>query len=104
MATPRTIGHVYMHNQRRRCGFSVAMAVLVILLANWTVRAQQTSRGPMSLGQAVQRALETYPAIAVSQEQVNAAAAGIDLARTAYLPRVDSVAQINRATRNNILG
>jgi hypothetical protein len=46
--------------------------------------------------------LENYPSIRVSQEQINAAAAGISLARTAYLPRVDPLAQVNRATRNNV--
>ena len=30
--------------------------------------------------------------------------AGIRLARTAYLPRVDALAQVNRATRNNVFG
>ena len=30
--------------------------------------------------------------------------AGIQLARTAYLPRVDALAQVNRATRNNVFG
>ena len=39
-----------------------------------------------------------------SRERVNAAAAGIRLARTAYLPRVDALAQVNRATRNNVFG
>src|SRR5437660_3780269 len=58
----------------------------------------------MSTDQAVESALKHYPAVSVSQEQVNAAAAGIDLARTAYLPRVDSLAQFNRATRNNTFG
>src|SRR5205085_2621535 len=53
---------------------------------------------------AVDSALRNYPAVSVSQEQVNAAAAGIDLARTAYLPRVDSLVQFNRATRNNVFG
>jgi outer membrane protein TolC len=48
--------------------------------------------------------LHNYPAVRVSQEQINAAAAGIRLARTAYLPRVDAVAQVNRATRNNVFG
>src|SRR5437870_7747995 len=65
---------------------------------------QQTPGTPMSIAQAVESALKNYPAVSVSQEQVNAAAAGIDLARTAYLPRVDSVAQFNRATRNNVFG
>jgi len=58
----------------------------------------------LTLAQAVEDALHNYPAVRVSQEQINAAAAGIRLARTAYLPRVDAVAQINRATRNNVFG
>ncbi len=35
---------------------------------------------------------------------MNAAAAGIRLARTAYLPHVDALAQVDRATRNNVFG
>jgi len=58
----------------------------------------------MTIAQAVDSALKTYPSISVSQEQINAAAAAIDLARTSYLPRVDSLAQVNRATRNNVFG
>jgi len=58
----------------------------------------------LTLNQAVQDALRNYPSIRVSQEQINAAAAGIQLARTAYLPRVDMLAQANRATRNNVFG
>jgi outer membrane protein TolC len=54
--------------------------------------------------QSVERALRNYPSIRVSQEEINAAAAGIQLARTAYLPRVDALAQANRATRNNVFG
>jgi len=58
----------------------------------------------LTVMQAVQNALHNYPSIQVSQEQINAAAAGIRLARTAYLPRVDGLAQLNRATRNNVFG
>ncbi len=58
----------------------------------------------MTLSQAVESALHNYPSVRVSEEQINAAAAGIRLARTAYLPRVDAVAQGNRATRNNVFG
>jgi outer membrane protein len=57
-----------------------------------------------TIGQAVDSALRNYPAISVSQQQIDAAAAGIQLARTSYLPRVDAIAQINRATRNNVFG
>lgn len=58
----------------------------------------------LTIAQAVDAALRNYPSIQVSQERINAAAAGIQLARTAYLPRVDALAQVNRATRNNVFG
>src|SRR3982750_2357243 len=71
----------------------------LLLLAFGAVRAE-----PMSLSEAVETALRNYPSVKVSQEQIAAAAAGIQLARTAYLPRIDGVAQVNRATRNNVFG
>jgi len=77
----------------------------LILAAGAGMRAQEP--GPpagLTLGQAVEAALRNYPSVRVSQEQINAAAAGIQLARTAYLPRVDALAQVNRATRNNVFG
>ncbi|MEO8593535.1 MAG: TolC family protein [Candidatus Solibacter sp.] len=68
-------------------------------------RAQNApAPAPLTLEQAVSAALKNYPALRVSQEQINAASAGIQLARTAYLPRVDGIAQVNRATRNNVFG
>jgi outer membrane protein len=65
---------------------------------------QSTPPSGMTIAQAVEAALHNYPSVRVSQEQMNAAAAGIQLARTAYLPRVDWLAQANRATRNNVFG
>src|SRR5713101_4879051 len=59
---------------------------------------------PLTLGQAVDAAVRTYPAVRSSLEQVSAAAAGINLARTAYLPRADFLGQANRATHNNVFG
>lgn len=76
-----------------------------MLAASIAVLAQQpTPPAGLTLTQAVDAALRNYPSIQVSQEQINAAAAGIQLARTAYLPRVDALAQVNRATRNNVFG
>src|SRR5437870_126866 len=95
-----------MQKQRRRCGCTVMIVVSIMLTTNSLGEAQQQqapSTG-LTIAQAVENALRNYPAISVSQEQVNATAAGIDLARTAYLPRVDSLAQFNRATRNNVFG
>ena len=72
-----------------------------LFVAAGVLLAQQAS---LTLGRAIESALKNYPSIRVSQEQINAAAAGIQLARTAYLPRVDMLAQANRATRNNVFG
>jgi outer membrane protein TolC len=70
------------------------------------VALAQDSQSPSSLtvSQAVETALRNYPSVRVSQEQINAAAEAIRLARTAFLPRVDALAQVNRATRNNVFG
>ncbi len=59
---------------------------------------------PLNLNQAVQGALARYPSVKSSLEQVRAASAGINLARTSYLPRADFVGQVNRATHNNVFG
>jgi outer membrane protein len=59
---------------------------------------------PPTIAQAVEAALRNYPSVRVYEEQTNAAAAGIALARAAYLPRIDALAQVNRATRNNVFG
>jgi outer membrane protein len=74
----------------------------LFLAACGGLSAQPTA--PLTIAQAVEAALRNYPSIHVSQEQINAAAAGIQLARTAYLPRIDGLAQVNRATRNNVFG
>lgn len=58
----------------------------------------------VTLRQAVEAAAERYPSVRVSAEMVSEAAAGISLARTAFLPRADWMAQANRATANNIFG
>jgi outer membrane protein TolC len=59
---------------------------------------------PLTLPQAIQYATDNYPAIRASVARVSAQESGVDLARTSYLPRLDSSLQINRATRNNVPG
>ncbi len=58
----------------------------------------------ITLRQAVDLAIAKYPSVQASLEQVKAAAAGVNLARTAYLPRADFLVQVNRSTHNNIFG
>jgi outer membrane protein TolC len=79
--------------------FATSVRTLVCICA-----ASAPLTAQLTLAQAVEDALHNYPSVRVSQEQISAAAAGIRLARTAYLPRVDAVAQVNRATRNNVFG
>ena len=63
-----------------------------------------TVRGQLTLDQAVEQAMTKYPGVRASLQQVSAADAGINLARTSYLPRADFMGQVNRATHNNLFG
>jgi outer membrane protein len=80
------------------------MAALLLVTAGAQAAQEAARPAPLTLAQAVETASKNYPSIHVSQEQIAAAAAGIRLARTAYLPRLDALAQVNRATRNNVFG
>ena len=81
------------------------MKLLTTILAAATLAAaQQTPPAEITIAQAVETALRNYPSVRVTQEQMNAAAAAIRLAQTAYLPRVDGLLQVNRATRNTFYG
>jgi len=76
-------------------------AALLLMFARASGLAQQP---PLTINQAVQQALDSYPAVRSALEQVSAAAAGINLARTAYLPGANVLGQMNRATHNNVFG
>jgi outer membrane protein len=57
-----------------------------------------------TLEQALQFALDHYPTVRAALEQIAASTANVNVARAAYLPRLDSVWQTNRATANSIFG
>jgi outer membrane protein len=76
---------------------SVTLALLELLTA-------VSGYSQLTLEQAVSQATAKYPSVQVSLERVSAAAAGINLARTGYLPRADFLGQVNRATHNNVFG
>lgn len=84
--------------------------LLVWLLAAFVqpLRAAGQGERPLArtftLEQAANYALAHYPAMRSAREQVSAARGGVDLARTRYLPRLDSLWQSNRATANNTFG
>ena len=58
----------------------------------------------IALPEAVRQATSKYPSVQISLDQVSEAAAGINLARLAYLPRAEMIGQVNRATANNVFG
>lgn len=57
-----------------------------------------------TLQQAVNTAVKNFPSIRAAAERINAARADITLAKTAYLPRLDLIAQEMRTTGNVTAG
>jgi outer membrane protein len=83
----------------------VVCGAIVLLAPSWALAQGATAAvQSFTLGQALDYAAQHYPAVRAAVEQVTASAAGVDVARAAYLPRVDSLWQWNRATANNIFG
>src|SRR5262249_197648 len=80
------------------------VSVVVSALSPGWAAAQTPTASPISLPAAVQAALNNYPAIKESQARAQAAEETIDVARAAYLPRLDALWQANRATANNVFG
>jgi outer membrane protein len=87
-----------------RMEIRVKTIVITTLALVLTCSIGLAQKPPLTLNQAVQQAWDKYPALRSSLEQVSAAAAGIKLARTSYLPRADFLGQANRATHNNVFG
>jgi outer membrane protein len=81
------------------------LSICFFLLAHPATAAAQDSQSiPLKLSAAVDQALSNYPSVRASRAQAAAAEAGVDVARTAYLPRMDMLWQENLATRNNVFG
>jgi outer membrane protein len=84
----------------------VAFTLVLLATVGPTALAQSSEgmKKVLTLEEAVDFALKNYPAVRASLERVTATQAGVDLARTNYLPRADVLWQMNRATDNNITG
>jgi outer membrane protein TolC len=76
----------------------------VVAVAQPARAQQQPPSFPMTFQQAIQYAIDNYPAVRASMARVSAQQSGVDLAQTAYLPRLDWSIQVNQATRNNVSG
>ena len=84
----------------------------LLLLAAWgaqdlSAQAQTTAQSPpdpLTLEAALTYAADHYPTLRAAVEQIHAADAGVRVAHTAYLPRLEALWQSNRATTNNVFG
>ena len=84
-----------------------ALAVYLVVRSAAPAGAQQPApqaERQFSVPEAVEYALANYPAVRAALEQYNAAKAGVGVAETNYIPRLDSVWQGDRGSRESVLG
>jgi outer membrane protein TolC len=69
-----------------------------------TVVSHAAPPAPLTLDAALRYATDHYPTVRAALEDLNGSLARRDVAKSAYLPRLDSLWQSNRGTVNNITG
>jgi outer membrane protein len=84
--------------------FAAYLSLFAPLLPKAEAQNQQAAQKTFTLEQAVDYALQNYPAVRASLERVSAARAGVTVARTGYLPQLNGVYQDSRATQNQVPG
>jgi outer membrane protein TolC len=106
-----TLRQVFALNHLTRLTTTFCFASCLLFVTCLPLKSQDTpaesSPEPthaLTLNEAVELALKNYPQIRAANAQVAAARSGVELARTAYLPRTELLWQANRATRNNVFG
>ena len=92
-----------MHRVTLGVRLQILSCVVAIGVGTSAILVAQTPQ-TFTLDQAIRYAADHYPTVRAALEQVNASTANVDVAKAAYLPRLDSVWQSNRATANNIFG
>lgn len=92
------------NRERRLLRGAACLIALFLPIREMRGQSQQTPQQTFTLEQAVEYALQNYPAVRASMEQVSAARAQITLARTSYLPQLSGLYQDSRATQNQVDG
>jgi outer membrane protein len=82
----------------------LGLSLMVALPAGALAQTARTPPTILTLNEAVQYALDHYPTVRAALEQINASTANVSVAKSAYLPRLDSLWQSNRGTANNVFG
>ncbi|MGC1781385.1 MAG: TolC family protein [Acidobacteriaceae bacterium] len=94
----------YRHANLPARSAKVAIGLLTSILFAAPLHADAQNVQTFTVPEAVQYATAHYPAVRAALEQYNAARANVGLARTNYLPRLDSVWQGDRGSRESVLG
>ena len=81
-----------------------ASAVEVQSPQSSTAGSPVSDNQPLTIQEAVQRALTSYPTVRIALERVLATRAQVGLTRTQFLPQANILWQTNRSTYNNIPG
>jgi outer membrane protein len=79
------------------------LATVLTLGLNSAVMLAQSSP-PVTIGAAIEAATKDYPGVTEATARAAAATAAVDESRASYVPRLDALWQLNRASRNNVFG
>ena len=89
----------------RPLAWLLTFAVMLVRPAGASAQVPPASPSTVfTLDQALQYAVDHYPTVRAALEQIDASTAGVGVAKSAYLPRLDSLWQSNRGTVNNVFG
>ena len=99
----RVLSSLPRAREGRRFGGATVAGLACVLLAGQAGRAQTPAQG-LTIGAAVDTAAHNYPAVVEAAARAASAAEAVGEAKAAYLPKLDAVWQLNRATRNNVFG
>src|SRR5262245_3421583 len=83
---------------------AVALVVTTVLCLPAAASAQSGATQPLTVLEVIELAQKNYPSVRAVQARANAAREGIGVAKTAYVPRLDLLYQLNHATHNNVFG
>jgi outer membrane protein len=82
----------------------LSLVALLALIPEASAQGQPAAPRTVTIDQAIDYALQNYPAVRASFEELSAARTQIGLARTAFLPQISGVYQDSRATQNQVDG
>ena len=74
-----------------KASFKIILLALIAILFGFNVQSQ-TAGDSLSLTNIIKKVIENHPSVKSAAESINAADAGIGLAKSAYLPTIDGTA------------